>query len=476
MTAHYTPQNHDRSSDPEPGPSMDSFKRSTRLFSAEDSAVDAERTGAFSFAAWIPLVVVFAVGFLYVSLESTWNTGMLDSISNPHTDAQELNWMISEGRWLTAFGLTYAFMKGMFNRAAGSLSSALSTAVLIGGVTVLAYAGIGRAYDFAIDALPPTQALQMYKTAVHRTWAVGGELKKLDPSTKDPVAVALWPLKVADDAQAKDIEGVFDERAANAMTEVTALAHKEWPAVESKLGSGEDPAIVRREFEQDYVEYIALSTRAKSVFSSWQTQRSSDMESYTGMTPNAGATPAEFAQQLLRSRLQRHRDLGKMFIATQGGSTDPVVWTNGALQLRGSDFKGVQDEAGFTKMLQAKAMNSVVADVPTAATVKSRDDAHQVIAAAMIPAMAMTLSCLGILLNIGSLVGLLFVRAPVLRHVPQWFIPGAFVGVVLVLTPATNTLPGLNVGLTWLHSNYTVLSMLVERVITLEHLALENLR
>jgi hypothetical protein len=472
----YIPRNQQKSTDPEPGPSMDAFKKSTRLFRERDAAEDAVEPGRrFVFSEWAPVLVLLAITGTYIWLEASWNVGLLQSMSDPSASPQDIDWMVTEGRWLAAFGTSWALLKSTFMKKADHVGSGVAAAMLIAGATVVGFAGIGRLYETAVEALPPAQSLQMYKTAVHRTWAVAGELKDKDASLRDPVAVALWPLKVADAGQAKSIERVFADRAENAGKEAAEKARQEWPEVQAKLNAGADPGEARKEFEELYITFKVMSAKTRSFFSSWQAQREQQMTEFTGFKPDPGATPEAFAQQLLRSRIQRHRDLGKLFLQTQGGSVDPVVYSKGSFVLKGSDFRNVKTEEDFVRMVTKKATNGLVANAPTVENVKGRPDAGTVIAAAMVPSMAMVMSCLGVLLNAGAFVGLLCVRTPVLRHIPQPAIPVAFLAAVLSLTPATKALPGLENGMAWLSQNHGALSWLLERVVTLEHLALRVL-
>jgi hypothetical protein len=86
----------------------------------------------------------------------------------------------------------------------------------------------------------------------------------------------------------------------------------------------------------------------------------------------------------------------------------------------------------------------------------------------------MVLSTVSILVNVGALLGLLWLRIPLLRYL-QVLIPPVFAAVAFIMIPPTTTLPGVGVGMAWLHSNYSAAAWLLERVVTIERFALSVL-
>lgn len=467
-----------RSSDPEPGPSMDRLVREANMWRGKQASTDAELAGErrFDASAFIGPAVLFAITAVYLWYELHWQLDLLHAMGSAKTSRDDVDWLVLEGRALAAFGLVWAIMKTRFLRSTkDSMSSMVTTFVLVGGITVLAFALIGRLYEGVIDELPADTSLHLYKVAAHRQWSLADDLPA-DPSAKDSVAVMLWPLKMADATQAAAIEQVFDKRAEGFKEGAEAEAKKMWPEAKEKLaaaagaGSGE----LRAKFEEYYLKFINGSQQTRSIIGSWQANRSDYFESLVGIPPSPGATRTEFATALQSAKLNQLRQLGQLYLQTKGFTEDPVVHQVGDVVYHASDFTGVHNEADFARVIVKKAAGGLAARVPTVSTVKSLAEASSVVSSAVVPPISMTLSTLSILVNAGALLGLLCVGLPVFRHL-QAVIPVAFAGGVLVALSPTSTLPGMGDGMTWLATNYAPVSWVLERVVTFEHLLLSVL-
>ncbi|WP_423600918.1 hypothetical protein [Roseateles sp. MS654] len=458
---------------------MDRLVREANMWRGRTSADDAEVAGErkFDLAAVIGPAVLFVITAVYLAYELHWQLDLLHTMGSAHASRDDVDWLVLEGRALAAFGLTWAFLKTMLLRSAkDSMSSMVVTFVLVGGATLLMFTAIGRLYDAVIDELPADTSLHLYKVAAHRQWSLAGDLPR-DASAADPVAVMLWPLKMADSAQSAGIEQVFDKRADGFREGASEQARKLWPQAKEKLaafgaaGSGE----LRSKFEDYYAKYVDGSQQTRSIISSWQERRSNYFQDLTGITPNPGATREQFATALLSAKINQLRQLGQLYLDTKGFTLDPVVFQSGDVAYNASDFEGVRNESDFVRVVIKKAAGGMAAMVPTLGTVKSRPEASNIVASAVVPPISMTLSTVSILVNAGALLGLLCVRLPVLRHL-QAVIPLVFAAGVLVALRPTQSLPGLDAGMAWLHANLTPVAWLIERVVTFEHLLLNITR
>lgn len=468
-----------RSTDPEPGPSMDRLVREANMWRGRASATDAEVAGErrFDLATVAGPAILFLITAVYLAYELHWQLDLLHTMDSAKASRDDVDWLVLEGRALAAFGLVWAFLKTRFLRSAkDSMSSMAVTAILVGGATMLMFTAIGRLYDTVIDELPADTSLHLYKVAAHRQWSLAGDLPK-DQSATDPVAVMLWPLKMGDQAQSGAIEQVFDKRVEGFREGAAEQARKLWPQAKEKLsafgaaGSGE----LRSKFEEYFAKYINGSQQTRSIIGSWQERRSDYFQDLTGIAPNPGATREQFATALLSAKINQLRQLGQLYLDTKGFTSDPVVYQSGDIVYSASDFAGVRNEADFTRVVIKKAAGGMAAMVPTLETVKTRPEASTIVASAVVPPISMTLSTVSILVNAGALLGLLCVGLPVLRHL-QAVIPVVFAGGVLFALPPTQHLPGLDAGMAWLHANLTPVAWLIERVVTFEHLLLSITR
>jgi hypothetical protein len=468
-----------RSTDPEPGPSMDRLVREANMWRGKQDSRDAEVRGEsrFDAASLLGPAILFVITAAYLWYELHWQLDLLKTMSSAKATRDDVDFLVLEGRLLAAFGLVWALLKTRFLKSTkDSLSSMVTTLFLVGGATFGAFSLIGQLYEQVIEQLPAQASLQLYKVAAHRQWSLAGELPA-DASAADPVAVIMWPLKMADAGQAGAIESVFDKRAEAFKEGANQQARKLWAQVQPKLAaaSGMGSGELRGQFEEYYAKYVSGSKQTRSIIGSWQANRSDYFENLTGIAPNPGATREEFAQALQGAKLNQLRSLGKLYLETKGFTEDPVVHQVGDVIYYASDFTGVRTESEFARVVVKKAAGGLAAHVPTLATIKSRAESSSVVASAMAPPISLALSTVSLLLNAGAFLGLLCVGLPVLRHL-QAVIPLAFAGGVLMALPPTTKLPGLEAGMAWLHSSYAPVAWLLERVITFQHLVLSMAR
>lgn len=454
---------------------MDRLIRRVNIFRANRDAEDVDAVGETpksESSVKAGTAILFAITAIYLYYEINWQMNLLHIMSSAKSTRDELDWVVLEGRALAAFGLVWAILKTKFLKSSSEVGSMIVTGLLVAGVTVLAFSSIGRLYDSAIDSLPAETSLQMYKVSAHRVWSLQGDLPP-DASSKDPVAVMLWPLKMADKAQAPGIEAVFDKRAEGFKASAEDQARKMWPEVQGRLErmNGRGQGEISSTFQEAYLKYISGSKETVSSIGSWQAKRTEYFKSLTGMDPNPNASKEDFARALTTAKINQYRELGTMYLETQGFTSDPVVHQAGDLIFHASDLAKIRTEDQFIAMVTKKASGGMAALVPTLQTVKTLPQANEVVSSAVVPPISMALSTISILLNAGSLVGLLCIRLPVLRYI-QTLIPIVFAAGVLMMVPPTTSLPGLGTGMAWLHSNYSAVSWLLERVVTLEHLAL----
>lgn len=460
--------------DPEPGPTMDRLVRDANMYRARSGAEDASIVGAvrgFDTGVFIGPAILFAITAGYIWLEIHWQLDLLHLVNSAKSTRDDIDFLVLEGRGLAAFGLVWAVLKTKFLKSSvESMSSMVSTFALVGGATILAFSLIGRLYDGVIDELPANTSLQLYKVAAHRQWSLNGDLPT-DASSKDPVAVLLWPLKMADATQAPGIEAVFDKRAEGFKAGAEDEARKLWPQVKDKLAQTGNPGELSSKFDALYEKYISGASQVKSVVSSWETARSNYFQSLTGIKPNAGANKEEFAKALQGAKISQMQQLGQLYLDTKGFTLDPVVHQSGDVIFYASDFSGVRNESEFTRVVINKVAGGMAAMVPTLETVKTHAESSSVVSSAIVPPISMTLSMISILVNFGALMGLLCVRMPVLRYL-QTVIPIFItVGIFLAVNPTTS-LPGLEGGMTWLRGEYPWVSWILERIVTLEHFAI----
>ena len=465
------------SSDPEPGPSMDKLVREANFFRArkdsEDIEVVGEKPRNIDVGAYVGPVVLFAITAFYVYYEICWQLDLLHLMGTASASRDDVDWMILEGRALASFGLVWALLKTKFLKSTTEMGATIVTGILVAAACLMTFSVIGKGYDSVIDGLPAPTSLQLYKVAAHRLWTLQGELPA-DVSAKDPVATVLWPLKMADPAQASEIAAVFDRRAEAFQSDIAKKAHELWPGVQSKLSASAAAGgigALSTKFEEAYMTYIAGSKQTKSLVGSWQSQRTDYFQNLTGIPPNASASKEDFAKALGKAKIAQMQELGRMYIETGGFKKDFIVYQSGDLAFYSSDFANVKSESDFTNVIVKKAGGSLAAQAPTLANVKSQPLANSVVSSAVVPPISMVLSTVSILVNVGALIGLLCLRIPLLRYL-QVLIPPVFAAVALIMIPPTTTLPGVGAGMSWLHSNYGAAAWLLERVVTIERFAL----
>lgn len=457
-----------RSTDPEPGPSMDAFKRAVHIFRAKDDAVDmgvkGEKTSIGSLGVTLILLVITVA---YVLFEASWNASFAATMYEGTANRDEINALVQEGRWLAAFGLAWALVKGIFMRESTTSAGFVVSVALVVGSTMLAYVGISRGYESAIDAIPEDKAALLYKASAHRAMVMSGVVE--DSATQDPLAVTLWALKVLDQDLLKTIDDGFEAQTEETKTKLIDQVVQEWPKIQSQLAQAASLPVMTKLFDEGYATYLQKSRMTLSHVKGWQQKREQEFVRLTGMKPNAKATKEQFAQQLLTSHLENYRALGRMYLQTKGGAGDMIVYQAGDMTVMLSEVTGIKTQEDLVGLVEQKFKDRVALALSAPELLK-KAGARDAIAAAILPPVALLLSALAVLLNLGNVVGLLASRVPVIRALPQWIWPLGAVTAVLAWIPPVTSLPGLEGGFAWIRLASPGGSWLFERLLALEYL------
>ena len=459
-----------RSTDPEPGPSMDAFKRAVNIFRAQDAAEDAPVKGekrSLSAAAISLILIVVTCTYLY--FEITWNAAFVATLFEGSPDREQINALVHEGRWLAAFGLAWALVKGVFVRGSTTMLGLVVSLGLVAGTTLFGYAGINRAYERLIDEIPQETAAMLYKSTAHRALAVGGGAE--DAASADPMAVMLWPLKMVDDGSRGEVDEDLQAQAEDLKSSSLAMASSEWTKIQAQLATiASMPALMKR-FEDGYAEYLAKSRQTLSYIPGSQAKREQQFLEITGMRPNVKATREEFARELLNARIENYRQLGRVYLQTKGGTEDLVVYSAGDVQLKISDLASIKSEEDLLSLVEKKFKDRVAQALSSPELLK-KADARDGVAAAALPPIAILLSAFTVVLNAGAVAGLTLASLPVLRRIPQWIWPVATVAGVIAWIEPVKTLPGLEAGFVWINSQSAVGAWIFERLLAVEYLLL----
>ncbi len=453
------------STDPEPGPSMDRFKRVVSIFLATDEAKDAKvlsnREPALPFLAWVRLAVVVA-SLLYIAIEWRWNMKLVGAVFGGELSAQEMQDLVNEGRLLAAFGLVWAFARGFVSKVATASSLVISGLVLSLAV-VVAHKAIDRGYEALVDAIPSDAANKLYKASVYRSLAYtdGGEV---DASLRDPVTAVLWPLRLLDPKGVQQIDFELVEKAGESAEAAAQAADALWPKLEQKLALLSRRDEILAGFDSQYKQYIESSK--KIGYLPFRDKRLEDFRMLTGLQPNPKATKEEFASALLSSHILNMRQLGEAYLAGMSSAGDAVVYSAPGLEVKLSDLEGVQTKEQFTELIGALAKQGATKKLASA-NAQTDEQTRAAVAAAVLPPVAMALSALAIVLNIGGLAGTMASLLPGIRALPSLVWPmAAFC--LAVLVPKEHPLPGLKSSLEVLATQVPLASAVIERIAALE--------
>lgn len=455
-----------RSTDPEPGPSMDRFKRVVSIFLATDEAKDAkvlsDRKPALPFSAWLKLAVVVG-SLLYIAIEWRWNLKLVGAVFGGELSAQEMHDLVNEGRLLAAFGLVWAFSRGFVSKAATASGLAISSLVLALAV-VVAYKAIDRGYESFVDAIPAAAANKLYKASAYRSLAYtdGGDV---DASLRDPVTSVLWPLRLLDPKGVQQIEFELIEKAGESAEVSAQAADALWPKLEQKLALLSRRDEILAGFDRQYKQYIEASQKIGSFLPRGD-KRIEDFRAMTGLQPNARATKEEFARALLGSHIVNMRQLGEAYLSGMSSAEDTVVYSVPGLEVKLSDLDGVQTKEQFTQLIGVLAKQGATKKLASA-NAQTDKETRAAVAAAVLPPVAMALSALAIVLNIGGLAAAMASLLPGIRALPSLVWPiAAFC--LAVLAPKEHPLPGLESSLEVLATQVPFASAVIERIAALE--------
>lgn len=458
-----------RSSDPEPGPSMDRFQKGVAQFLAKEDAPTAHVHGEsirFAMGGTWTAVLLAVITTAYIILEARWNVHLVAAVFGGDLPRDEMHALVESGRWLSAFGLAWALTKGVFLRESKSFVGAIAGALLVCATTAAGYVAISRSYDAALDAIPDPVASQLYKSAVWRSMTINDGAAQ--PAAQDPVATTLWPMKLLDGKAVVLMDAAFTSKEDQIRAQVTQRARDAWPELEAKLSQMGSKDALMQQFEGAYRKYISASEKLGSMFSSVQSRREAEFQRLSGMKPNANASREQFATEMLSSPIENLQALGRLYIDSAGGTADPVVFSKDGLTLHLSDLAGLNSEEAFLAHIERK-VTAQLDEARSRPNLMQDAQARQAVAAAVLPPVAMLLSLLGVVLNAGALAGIALARVPVIRLVPQAMWPVIAIAAVCFLVPPVGAVPGLEAGFAALHAAAPTLSSFFERMVSLEY-------
>jgi hypothetical protein len=361
-------------------------------------------------------ICILLVTAMYIAVEMRWNIGLVAAIGDVNISRDALNQLVEEGRFLAAFGLTWALARPLLT-AASHLTMRIVNGVLFAALVAFTYAAIGQAYDAALHMIPAKESSMMYSLSVHRAAAIRGQGDdEFIFAAQDPLALVAWPMLLANpDAMQKVTVGYARARE-QAVTTPRDRLMVEYPkiaALRQQLPAMREQAKnAGRNFEEGYAAFISTSKKVDGGLSQISGRildgRIQDFTAATcGMVPNSTATRQQFAQELMHSCKTDFKALGKWFADGQKGSEesirDTVVYDADGIKLVLGEIIDL-DEVGLKAFIDAKAAAVVNDRLPTAENIKASEKNVDVIAALILPAIAILLSLGSVLLNVGGLV------------------------------------------------------------------------
>lgn len=405
------------------------------------------------------LLAAVTITVLYLVAETLWNRSLVAAVGDVATTRGSLDLLVLEGRLVAAFGLSWAALKSQFLKRT-ALHGAVVNAFLVALTTVALYVGIGRCYELAIDALPARHALSAYKLASYR---------QSSNSSLSPVAAVLQPIALLHPQSAAAIDQAYAVRRGELLAALAEKLDPAWERIQQLRLSGGDARQLAATFEAGYQRFLEASRRVEATgFGRGAAVAAFKIET-GGLEADPHASRERFARALSDSRFIDQARLGEWWLRTGGSDRDVVAVEIAGVQLMASELVGLDHEA-FRRLVAQKLGPLVDEKLPTLDTIKANDTTHDVVAAVVLPPLAMTLSLVAVIANAGSLLGLLLSKVPVIGR-RQLLFPAAAVVAALAMAPR-GSLVGLETAQAHLESAHPIVALAVEKVAGLEELLL----
>ncbi|CAM8621098.1 hypothetical protein MCEMSHM24_02423 [Comamonadaceae bacterium] len=438
------------STDPEPGPTIDAFKRMVELFRSQEEAEVVKTKDASVASHGTVTFLLVIITCLYIWFEARWNVMLVATIFQGDASKKEIESLVMNGRWLAAFGLTWFLCKGLFGRESKSIRGLILSFAFVAGATVCTYALISHGYEKVISAVPDRSATTFAMAASERQIAI-------QKDELEPMAAVFWALKLADPAQ----KGI-DQKLGEAVAEGRQLAIAAWPELQSKISSVPNREILLSQFDAAYEQFLAASQRSKAWTNGNQQANESEFQRLTGMRPNAKATRGQFAAELMRSPIDNYRALGHAYLSISS-KYDPVVYsTHSGVDLLASELESIQSDSDLADLVEKK--------IRIAASGMNKDIKREAVAAVLLPPIAVALSALAVILNIGNLVGLLVAQIWPRLAIPSAIWPLGTVAAIFAAISPEMSLKGLETSFAWLLNHHSISFWILGKLVSIENL------
>lgn len=389
-------------------------------------------------------IVVFLITTVYVAIELRWNGTLLSAIGDASISRSGVQDLVTEGRLLAAFGLTWALTRALVTASAKPAAMAVNIGVfciLVAGC----YAAIDQLYDRVVRAIPATESATLFQLAVHRTSATQGIGEPaFVEAAKHPLTLVSWPLLLSDARTKASISLSYESARERAISTPLDKVTEAFPRIVAAQQQAAQlkamAATAEAKFETGYAQYAAKSNAIDK--SLWGKVSSRVLAGYVtkfkeetcGMVPSPNPTREVFAAELTHSCLLDRQQLGKWYLS---GKPDPeqamrntVVYNDSGVTIKMGDILGM-NEVQLKSYVSERALAITNDRLPTPANIKASEKNVDVIASVLLPPAALLLSLISVIANIGGLMGGL---------VNRYLQPlGAVLAVVLAVTvmPAT---------------------------------------
>lgn len=378
---------------------------------------------------WSKNWLFLAISLAYVVFEVLWNQDLIRTAGNPDATQESIEAMVRHGRMLAAFGLVFAFGKGML--------SSKGKSVLFAACVVAAYFSLDAFYHIVISAIPAKDSLSIYELASYRRGVIKGDIEdpEVKPLTKDPLFILAWPLLSLDDRYMAPVEVMFSRQKEVILRHETDRKLAEWRQKSKDLPRLRDAlqqqSEARKKFEEGYKEYTSKSKVVLnepgmgSIFApSVATKVRAFKIKTCGLAPGKYGSD-DFAKELLNSCNPDYYALGKWYFE-DSHKIDQYA------RAPGFEYKGKMLTAGQLAAMPPGKPESLIKDevarkvaeiIPTQQTVKRIQNSYDVLASIVLPPMAATLSMLSVIANIGNVVVILLGFTVLNRFIQAWMKP-----------------------------------------------------
>lgn len=326
--------------------------------------------------------LVILVSMLFVVLEAGYNIDLLNTLSNPYADSATVGNLSQRGKFLGAFGITWALFRVLLTRiqpAAAGLAAFLA-------VVFVTYQTLDLTYTKVIAGLRPEIKVQGFNLFSYRRDILTEKLS--DPDIPHPknepiigkILMGAFPIVILDERFMLPAQDIVERKAGDKSKAVMVKAEKAWPEYDRNM----------HELSHAYGEYLQQSKKAFQ-YKAWGginkfRQRSG------GMEPNPNATRTQFIQALRASKHPKGEQLRKSEEQVIGKRPDgsPVY---------AREIPYFMEHQQYLAWFEDQAKQAKDSALPTIKSVESFKGIENVNAAVFLPPMAIITSLTSAMTN-----------------------------------------------------------------------------